>query len=112
MARPQKPVDAKVVEAMASVGATTEEIGHYCGVSGETIRRRFGDILAKARSNLRTRLRQAQLKLALNGNATMLIWLGKQILNQQERQAIDVGAADDLKAMTVRFVKASVPSSS
>jgi len=30
------------------------------------------------------RLRAAQLKLALNGDRTLLIWLGKNILGQSE----------------------------
>jgi hypothetical protein len=80
------PIDPKVVEGMASVGATDREIGAFVGCDGDTIGRRFAEVLAKARSGLQTRLRQAQLKLALKGNATMLIWLGKQMLGQKEPQ--------------------------
>ena len=32
----------------------------------------------------KTSLRQAQLRVALEGNPTMLIWLGKNVLNQND----------------------------
>ena len=85
MARPRLTIDEKVVEGMASVGATDVEISDFVGCSESTIRSRFRGILTKARSGMRTRLRQAQFKLAIGGNATMLIWLGKQMLNQKDR---------------------------
>jgi hypothetical protein len=78
------PIDPTVVEGMASVGATDVEIAHFVGAGEETIRRRFGAILLKSRSGMRLRLRQAQYKLALDGNPTMCIWLGKQMLGQRD----------------------------
>ena len=38
-------------------------------------------------------LRRAQYQKALDGNPTMLIWLGKQILGQRERVDIDLNAS-------------------
>ena len=35
------------------------------------------------------KLRKAQFDCALGGNATMLIWLGKQYLGQMEKQEIN-----------------------
>lgn len=78
-------LDPKVVEGMASVGATTCEIADFLGVSEAVIRKRCGPVLTKARASLKTRLRQAQLKAALAGNPAMLIWLGKQMLGQVEK---------------------------
>jgi hypothetical protein len=95
MARPLLDIDEKVVEGMASVGATDVEIADFCGCSEGTIRKRFSGILTKARASLKTRLRQAQVKSALGGNSTMLIWLGKQMLGQTD--AIRVG---DLAKLT------------
>lgn len=86
-ARPgaQKLIDMKVVEGMASVGATTVDIAHFLGVSEALIRKRCDELLAKARAGMRMRLRQAQFKAAIAGNPAMLIWLGKQMLDQRER---------------------------
>lgn len=83
------PINQKIVEGMAKVGATNAEIGEFVGCDGDTIGRRFAEVLTKARGGMRTRLRQAQLKLALGGNATMLIWLGKQMLGQRDQ--LEVG---------------------
>jgi hypothetical protein len=51
--------------------------------------------LIKGREELKVSLRRAQLKLALSGNAVMLIWLGKNLLlqsdnptNTSEKQAL------------------------
>lgn len=82
--RKKTDVSPRVVQAMASVGATDQEIADFCGCAASTITSRFRGILTKARINMRTKLRRAQYKLALSGNATMQIWLGKQILGQHE----------------------------
>jgi hypothetical protein len=98
--RPPLDISAKVVEGMALVGATDTEIGDFCGCSADTIARRFAEVLTKARANMRTKLRRAQFKTALSGNATMQIWLGKQILGQSDKVEIDPkSAADTAKAI-------------
>ena len=82
------PIDPKVVEGMARVGATDGEIGDFVGADANTIGRRFGELLTKSRSAMRLRLRQAQYKLAVEGNPTLCIWLGKQMLGQSDRQEL------------------------
>lgn len=69
---------------LAAMGCTDREIANWFDMSESTLRYNFSSILEKARIDLKQSLRQAQLKLALSGNATMLIWLGKNILQQQE----------------------------
>lgn len=82
--RPLAQIDAKQVEKMASYGCTNEEIGDVFGVNEGTIRKRFSVVLTKARANMKQRLRQAQYRAALNGDRTMLVWLGKTMLGQKE----------------------------
>jgi hypothetical protein len=101
--RPELELDPRVVGGMAFVGATNVEIALFLGCSVDVLERRFADVLRKKRMSMRTRLRRAQLRLAMEGNATMLIWLGKQYLGQsdhpvladssppQERQSIVIG---------------------
>jgi hypothetical protein len=48
------------------------------------LRYNFSVELVKGREALKQSLRRAQLTVALNGNPTMLIWLGKQYLGQSE----------------------------
>lgn len=83
------------VEHQASLGCSDREIATYFGVKEDTLRRHFADYLIKGRHNLKTSLRQAQLRVALDGNPTMLIWLGKNMLNQN-----DAGTtSDDRRAL-------------
>lgn len=75
--------DADVYK-LAAMGCSDREIATWFDVDDNTLRYNFKDIIAKGREELKHNLRRAQIKLALNGNATMLIWLGKNILGQSE----------------------------
>ena len=75
--------DADVYK-LAAMGCSNAEIARWFDIDKNTLDYNFATILAKGREDLKHSLRKAQIKLALSGNATMLIWLGKNILNQQE----------------------------
>ena len=77
-------IDPSEVEKLAKLWCSWEEMSDFFGVPANTLKYNFSDIVAKGRSETKQGLRRAQLKLALSGNATMLIWLGKNILGQQE----------------------------
>lgn len=77
-------VDPEEVYKLAKLWCSWEEMSDFFGVHSNTLKYNFSDIVAKGRSETKQGLRRAQLKLALSGNATMLIWLGKNILGQQE----------------------------
>lgn len=83
-------VPPEEVEHLASLGCTDREIADYFDVHENTLRYNFKEYLTKGRHQLRTTLRQAQLRVALDGNPTMLIWLGKNMLSQNE-----MGQAND-----------------
>jgi len=72
------------VYKLAAIGSTDKEIARWFGVGEDTLRYNFADILQKGREEVKQSLRMAQLKLALSGNATMLIWLGKNLLLQSD----------------------------
>lgn len=83
-------VDPETVYKLALMGATNVEIAEWYGCTEQSIRYRFNEYLAKARSSLKIKLRRAQLKVAIeNENPTMLIWLGKQMLGQSETVIAD-----------------------
>ena len=69
---------------MASVACTTADIATVLEISADTIERRYMDVLEKGRAAMRSSLRSRQYRLAMDGNPTMLIWLGKQELNQRD----------------------------
>ena len=72
------------VYKLAAMGCTNREIAVWFDVAEDTLKYNFAPILAKGREQMKQRLRMAQIKLALGGNATMLIWLGKNILGQSD----------------------------
>ena len=69
---------------LASIGCKDIEIADWFGVDNNTLRYNFSVELLKGREALKQSLRRAQLSVALNGNPTMLIWLGKQYLGQSD----------------------------
>lgn len=82
--RKKRVVVPQDVYNLAAIGCNDREIARWFDINEDTLRYNFADIMLKGREDLKNSLRRAQLKVALSGNATMLIWLGKQILNQQE----------------------------
>lgn len=83
--RDKKIVPPEEVEHFASLGCSDREIANYFDVSESTLRYNFSSYLTKGRHQLRTTLRQAQLRLAIEHlNPTMLVWLGKNVLGQSD----------------------------
>lgn len=89
MARPRKPINLQQVEALATIGATDDEIATVLGISTDTVGRRkkddpeFKESLKIGRDKGKITLRRLQWKSAQGGNVVMLIFLGKQLLGQK-----------------------------
>lgn len=86
--RPKANVDPRLVEQLASIGCSNKEIAAACNCSTDTIERNFAAEITKGRENGKTRLRKKQIEVALAGNVTMLIFLGKNMLGQADKQEI------------------------
>jgi hypothetical protein len=95
-----------VLEAVCESQATQPEIAALFRVSLHTVERWFQRKAirdAADRGYLRGRLglRRAQFKAALAGNATMMIWLGKQLLGQKDivnqEHSGSIGFTDDAR---------------
>jgi hypothetical protein len=80
----QQVVDPNEVTKLAAIGCTDREIAEWVGITEGTLRYNFNSELIKGKGQLVQSLRKAQLRTALEGNATLLIWLGKNILGQQD----------------------------
>jgi hypothetical protein len=80
----RKVVPPDDVYKLAMMGCPDREIAEWFEVSESTLKYNFSAYLSKARSQLKQKLRQSQLRVANDGNATMLIWLGKNILGQSD----------------------------
>jgi hypothetical protein len=87
--RDKTVIPPEEVFKLASIGCKDTEIADWFGIDGNTLRYNFSVELLKGRETLKQSLRKAQLQVALNGNPTMLIWLGRNLLGQTENP-IDV----------------------
>lgn len=91
--RPRKEIDQGYFEELCKIQCTLEEIAGVLRVSEDTVERwcertyelGFADTYKKFSANGKTSLRRQQFELAKKGNATMLIWLGKQYLGQSDK---------------------------
>ena len=82
--RDKKVVPPEEVFKLAQMGSKDGEIADWFGIKSDTLRYNFQSEITKGRESLKQSLRQAQINLALSGNAVMLIWLGKNILSQSD----------------------------
>jgi hypothetical protein len=83
----QKVVDPDEVYRLSGIGCTMEEMAHFFGIDRETLKYNFLPYIQRANSELYMRLRTKQIEVALDGNPTMLIWLGKNMLGQSDNPA-------------------------
>ena len=83
-------IDLELVKRLASIGCTTAEVAAMTKVALRTIVRHCQDEMEDGRQHLRMSIRRKQYELAVtDGDKTMLIWLGKQMLDQKEIAVIE-----------------------
>ena len=88
-------IDLETIEKLAQLGCTQHEVAHFLGVVPATLESRlqrpeFRAAWDRGQAHLKVSLRRNQVKLADAGNPTMLIWLGKQLLEQSDRVSTEV----------------------
>jgi len=88
--RPKKNIDLELVEKLAQIQCTQEEIAEVLGVHRSTLLRNqdFCDTYKKGIEAGKRSLRRMQWKKASEGSTTMQIWLGKQYLGQSDQADI------------------------
>ena len=90
MARPKKyKLDTEKVEQLAGFGCTNTEIASFFGCDESLIRKSYSEYLSKGRDKGKIRLRQLQWRAAERGNVSMMIWLGKQVFSQTDKQEVE-----------------------
>ena len=93
MARPRIPIDWDQVDKMCAIHCTGEEQAAILGVSYDTLNRAcqrehecsFAEYFKQKASHGRMSLRRKQYTAAMDGNTTMLVWLGKNWLGQADQ---------------------------
>ena len=86
MARPKKyHIDTKQLQKLAKFGCTNIEMADFFVCSPDLLEKSYSEFLTKGSSEMKMRLRQLQWKSDEKGNVTMQIFLGKNILGQQDK---------------------------
>ena len=98
--KPKKSLDPDQIMSLARLGATTQEIADHFKCSTAHLERKYQAELTSGRSQMRTRLRQEQMKVALDGNVSMLQFLGKQMLGQRDQQDVNITTTKPKKSKT------------
>ena len=102
MARPKIEIDFDMVQKLCAIQCTGQQIADVLDLSYDTLERRvkevyrisFADYIKKHSANGKMSLRRKQHEVAMSGNTTMLVWLGKQYLGQTDKQAVDNRSSD------------------
>lgn len=103
MGRPRIELEEITVDGWALLdslilwSAHSEYIADELGISEDTLSKRikektgltFTEYRHKKKEKIRMNLRRKQYDEAINGNATLLIWLGKNELGQTDKSEID-----------------------
>lgn len=95
--RPRIPINWEQVDKYLEAGANGVQIAAVLGMHVETFYDRcllekntnFTNYRSEKLERGNSKLLGKQFKLALDGDRAMLIWLGKNRLNQSDRQRID-----------------------
>ena len=77
-------LDVRQIRELSKIHCTFQEIARVMGCSISVIKQQYMDEVEAGREQGKASLRHAQYKRAMEGNPTMLIWLGKHLLGQRD----------------------------
>jgi hypothetical protein len=97
--RPPVSIDLVEVEKLCSLQCTNEDMAAWFHCSVRTIesyskKPEVAETMARGRAKGRISVRRAQMKLLEAGNATMAVWLGKQLLGQRDVTPVELSGAN------------------
>ena len=100
--KPRIEIDFEKFEILCGMQCTKPEIAGVFKCSDETLDTRikeyygqtFSEVYEIYSQNGKISLRREQFKLANKGDRVMLIWLGKQYLNQSDKNVSDIKLTD------------------
>lgn len=72
------------VYKLACLYCSYQEIADWFNIPRETLKYNFRDLIQKGYNSTKQGLRRAQIEVAMKGNVTMLIFLGKNLLGQSD----------------------------
>lgn len=111
MARPRLQINEEQVKSLAGINCSLAEMAAVLDCSVDTLTRRYAEVIEKGRDTGRMSLKRKQWEVAMSGNVTMLIWLGKQNLGQtdkvEQRNDTNVNINTESKELAQKLIKAA-----
>src|ERR1700716_2691712 len=106
-------IDLAELERLSAMQCTDQEIAAWFNVTTRTIERRrkkraFAEVMDRGKAKGRISVRRMQIKLLEQGNATMGVWLGKNILGQTDEIRHEVSLSAHLSVIMPRAVEATM----
>lgn len=91
----------RAIENLAKIQCTDEEIAAVIGLSVDVLTNSnngasFAEAKKRGQNSGKASLRRMQYEAAEKGNATILVWLGKQYLGQTDKQETITHGSQDL----------------
>jgi hypothetical protein len=113
-----KIIDWNQVDKMCAIQCTGEEQAAILGVDYDTLNaackrekgKGFSDYFQEKGASGKMSLRRKQYTTAMDGNATMLIWLGKNWLGQKDTHEVDNLSSDGSHKMPDKIIVQGVTS--
>lgn len=101
----------KTVEDLAHIECTQDEIAAILGCERSTLtnennRPLFEPAFKRGSDGGKASLRRKQYEVAMKGNCSMLIWLGKQYLGQSEKLDTNIGSDEESKKLAREYLDA------
>jgi len=90
--------DKREIYTLAAMGCTVSEIAEHLAVDITCIEKNttYSGLIKGGKENFKKSLRRMQYTSAKEGNVTMQIWLGKQILGQRDKIEADTTISNPL----------------
>lgn len=84
MGRPKLVLDEEQITKLAAINCSLAEMAAVLNCDVKTLTSRFSHVIEKGRETGKMSLKRKQYEVAMSGNVTMLIWLGKIMMDQRD----------------------------
>src|ERR1700746_1517340 len=103
-------IDLSELERLCALQCSDQELAAWFNVTTRTIERRrkvraFREVMERGRAKGQISVRRMQMKLLEQGNATMGVWLGKQLLGQRDTAHTEITGKDGGPIMTLQMFR-------